>query len=304
MRMRLALLCTCMAAVTALLAAGGAGAGGGARGILISDTHGFLHFYDFGTGAVSQFHSFPDGYSQNFDIQYVKPSQSELVIANLSGRLDHLDLRSGELTTLFSGAPLCSAIGVAVGRQGVYYLADPDCGAIYAYDSRSGTLELLADQGPNGEGFQNPDGIVVDKRGQVVFTDHGGSVYRIDPSDGSIELLATVPGASLNGVVVDKHGDLIVAAHDSAGNASAGGVYRVDSSTGAVTELYVGLPLRDPEDVALDQHGNVYIIDSDFQNAFGDHNAALYVLHPDGTLELLADNLAGDLTDVLLFRNG
>lgn len=296
MRTRLVLLCMCMAA---LFAAGGAGAEGGARGILISDTHGFLHFYDFDTGAVSQVYGFP--YGQNFDIQYANHGRSELVIANLDGRLDHLDLRSGQLTTLFEGAPLCGAIGVAVGGHGIYYVADP-CGAIYTYDSGSDTLTLLANQGPNGEPFQNPDGILVDKEGRVVFGDHGGRLYRIEPSTGAVELLAMVPGASLNGMALERRGDLIVVAHDSAGPGSAGAIYRVDPETGAATPLHVGLPLRDPEDVVLDQHGNAYIIDSDFQNAFGPHNAGLFVLRPDGTLEQLAQNLPGDLTDILLFR--
>lgn len=271
-------------------------------GILISDSGGVLHFLSRRTGRVTEFHHFAQ--PGNFDIQYLSPT--EIVVANLEqSRIEQLNLGTRELTTLAEGAPLENPIGVALGPDGVYYIADHD-GAVFAYDVVTDTVNLLADQGPEGEGFASPDGIVVDDKGRVVFTDHAGRIYRITPSTGSIELLATIPDAALNGVVLDSKGNLIVAAHDASGPGSAGAVYRVSSTNGAVTTLFEGGVLRDPEDVAVDGNGNIYVLDSDFQGAFGDRNPAVYVLPggsgPPETLAAAADGdpLTGDLVDLLL----
>lgn len=278
----------------------GAAPGGNPEGILISDTQGVLRFLDLDTGGVTVFHEFAE--SGNFDIRYTSPS--EIVIANLGqGRLDRFGLNSKQLTTVVGGPPL-DPIGVTASPKGFYYIADPG-GQIYSYDVRAGTLAVLADQGPFGEGFQNPDGIVQDHHGRVIFTEHSGRIYRITPGDGTVELLATIPGAALNGIVIVPGGDLIVAAHDASGPASAGAVYRVDPDTGMVTPLWVGLPFRDPEDVAVDSHGNVYVSDTDFQGAFGPGNPAIYALRggagPPETLASAVDgDELGDIVDILL----
>lgn len=279
-------------ALCALAVVGAAGAGGNPSGVLISDAHGKLHFFDLGTGELSVLHEFAEG--GNFDIKHASPS--ELVIANLNqGRLDRFDLRTGSSSSLVPDGTV-SAIGVAVAPSGTYYVTDHS-GSVHAYDVRSGTLTLLADQGPEGEGFCSPDGIVLDRRGRVIFTDHCGRVYRITPSTGAIEVVATIEGAALNGVVLDRRGRLVVAAHDAPGGSA---VYRIHPDTGAVETLFQGLPLRDPEDVAVDQHGNVYILDSDFTQSFGDFDPALYVLRADtGSLERLV-GLSGDVVDLLL----
>lgn len=288
----LGLACLCAAVL-----AGGALADGSSSGILISSTNGKIYEYRFATDSVTEIHAFAE--TGNFDIQYQLPNQQEMVIANLvQGRIERFDRSTGQLTTLSADPALNGPIGVAVGRRGVYYVAGHD-GSVAALDSGSGTVDILATQGPDFDG--EPDGIVLDRRGNVVFTTHAGRVYRIDPSDGSIEMLADIAGARLNGVVLDRHGDLIIAAHDGM-LGPAGAIYHVDSESGAVSTLYEGLPLRSPEDVAVDSAGNVYVIDSDFQDEFGDHNAALYVLRPDGSLDLLADGLEGDVVDILLTR--
>src|ERR1041384_5942622 len=129
--------------------------------------------------------------------------------------------------------------------------------------------------GPVGELSTNPDGIVKDAQGRVIFTDFDGHIYRITPRDKHIESVASIPGAELNGVALLHGGDLVVASSDS-----PPALLRVNPDTGEISTLYQGTPFRNPEDVAVDSDGkNVYVLDSDYKGSFSDSKPAIYVFN-------------------------
>jgi sugar lactone lactonase YvrE len=239
--------------------------------ILISDATGELEVLDLESLTVTPFHQFD--VSGNYDIQYDGPHK--IVIANYNQhRVERFDLRTRQLEIIAAGPPLSRPIGIAVSPRGVYYIADSS-GKIFSYDIGAGVLDLLAAVGPAGEHFTNPDGIVEDAQGRVVFTDFDGHIYRITPRDKHIESVASIPGAELNGVALLHGGDLVVASSDS-----PPALLRVNPDTGEISTLYQGTPFRNPEDVAVDSDGkNVYVLDSDYKGSFSDSKPAIYVFN-------------------------
>lgn len=241
--------------------------------IIISDATGILWALNVETKETYKYHQFDESFwGGNFDIQYIGPKK--LLIANYGCHcIGEFDLRTKELS-IITDSLLSSPIGVSVSPRGYYYIADHD-GFVLSYDLKTEIFEILADSGPNGETFDMPDGIVEDKKGRVIMTDHSGRIYRITPKDKSIEIIAYLEGYSLNGVILTNKGQLIVASHNPPA------IFKVDPDTGEYLNLYEGDPgdpLRNPEDIAIDSKGNMYILDSDFMHLYEDFSPGIYVL--------------------------
>ncbi len=227
----------------------------------------------------------------NFDIQYRRPF--ELVIANLGGALQQFNLLTHELTTLVQGPAIGHPIGVTVVPGEGYYFTD-EFGArrVLRFDPRTESLEVVATLTTGG----SFDGIAHDASGRLIVTAHSGHVYRITPSPLRIEVIVQIPGYQLNGIALTPRRTLIIAAHHPAA------VFEVDPRTGTYSTLWAGLPLRNPEDVALDHRGLVYVLDSDFEHNYPDFLPGLYSLDPE-TSELTALYTGaplGDIVDLLL----
>ena len=258
--------------------------------ILVSDAlQGSIWSYDTKTQEVALFHHFAE--NGNYDIKYSGPNT--LVIANCNGRIDQLDLRSGEVTTLSDDPELGFTIEVAVSHRGVYYITDhggDEWAGIMSFDVRTGQVDMIAQWNPDdptGPLSGNPDGIIEDTRGKVLVVS-GTRVYRLSPKSKSIEILADIPDHRLTGIVFTRDGALIVASGDPAA------VFQVDPNTGAYSTLFEGEPLQFPADVAVDVHGNVYVIDPEA--------TGLYVIEgKTGTIrELYTGTPFQDVVDILL----
>ena len=108
-----------------------------------------------------------------------------------------------------------------------------------------------------------PEGVAVDKRGDVFFSVSPlGQVRKVD-RDGSVSLLAQIvpPGAG-NGVVglaVDAPGNVYVAA--ATGDPATSGAYKI-ARDGSFARLPGTGAIAFPNGIALDKNGNVYVTDT------------------------------------------
>jgi sugar lactone lactonase YvrE len=180
--------------------------------------------------------------------------------------------------------------GVALDAAGNLYIADTGNNQIYKV-TPSGTLSILAGTGVGGPAtagpainseLNEPSGVAVDSSGDVYIADYlGNRVEMVDPS-GMLSFVAgsgvaggPTPGPATNSklhdpaaVAVDSAGNLYIADQDNslvekvtplgtlsifAGNGTQG-----TSTAGAATSS----DLDEPEGIATDPSGDVYITDS------------------------------------------
>jgi sugar lactone lactonase YvrE len=201
---------------------------------------------------------------------------------------------SFDITDMFAtAAALSSPAGVAVDGLGNVYIADTGNSAIRLVTTTGrimtiagdGTSGYLGDNGPAVMAeLANPSGVAVDRQGNVLIADSGNSlIRRIDASTQRIttiagNMLATDLGdngpalaaqlASPSRVAVDGFGNLYIA--DTFNHrvrwVDAGGMITTIAGTGAPGfsgdgGAALSAQLYYPRDVALDQHGNIYIAD-------------------------------------------
>jgi sugar lactone lactonase YvrE len=187
-------------------------------------------------------------------------------------------------------AHLWSPYGVAVDSSGNLYIADTDNYRIRKVDS-SGVISTVAgtgsnnhsgDGGPATSAAVYPTLLAFDSNGNLYFTENGA--YRIREINTS-GIVTTVAGngiqgsngdgglatsAELNdpgGLTVDSNGNLYIAEVGVlTGNPAANGRIRQVTPTGFISTVAGagtgGVTLFDPEDIALDSSGNLYIADS------------------------------------------
>lgn len=257
--------------------------------LIVSDAQGVIWAFDLERNELRMVADL--GIGQNFDIQYRRPF--ELVIANFGRALQQFNLLTHELTTLVQGPALGRPIGVTVVPGDGYYFTDAS-GArrVLRFDPRTESLEVVATIAGSG----SLDGIAHEASGRLIVTAHNGDIYRISTSPLGVEVIAQIPGYELNGIAQTPRGTLIIAAHHPAA------VFEVDPHTGTYSTLWAGLPLRNPEDVALDHRGLIYVLDSDFEHNFPDFLPGLYTLDPEtATLTALYTGAPlGDIVDLLL----
>ena len=160
----------------------------------------------------------------------------------------------GEVTLL--GATGGSMLGVAVDGRGRVYGCDEGHGEVVRWDPGSGRIEHYAGDGsldtPNAMAF-GPDGALY-----VTCSGEGGdpAIVRVTPGDEAERCSESAP-AYPNGCAVTPDGRalLVVESHRPA-------LCRIpisaDGSAGAATVL-AELPATDPDGIALDIDGNVYV---------------------------------------------
>ncbi len=219
--------------------------------VLISQTDGVIWSYDIDTGQVSQFATVT---LPNFDIQFLK---NKALLIGSGDAIYQLDLRTLEESLVIQDNRLGLAVGLAVSRRagGTYYIADLPAG-LFAYDARSGQLQQLL-------AIEGIEGIAVDRKG-IVYLGRGPLIQRVDPSQDPLQLetMAEIPDTGLNGMVLTNQGELYAVSTPGPSPTITAGVYKVDLTTGEVTAIYEGDPLGQPEDVAVDRNGDLYVIDS------------------------------------------
>jgi gluconolactonase len=141
-------------------------------------------------------------------------------------------------------------------------------------------------------GFRFTEGPVVDRHGNLYFTDlrdRGGKIYRLD-STGKLDVIVS-PSGRANGLAINSHDELI--ACQAEGRIVA---YSLDGAGCRVLASgWCGRRFNAPNDLAIDEHDGIYFTDPLFgapPRAMLRHDAAVYYLAPDGTVTRLIDDLA------------
>jgi len=134
-------------------------------------------------------------------------------------------------------------------KPGDILIADSN-GAIMKFEPRSGGLTLLASGWP----LVQPFAITVDAQGRIVVTDTGSrAVIRINPAQGTREIVAAIPGLPF-GLAVNDAGDIFVA--------NAETVLRIKAGTKSASMFAAGNPLKIPLGVAVAPDGNLFVADA------------------------------------------
>jgi len=128
-----------------------------------------------------------------------------------------------------------------------------------------------------------------------------GTISRVDPDNGSVEVVAQ-PGGGPNGAAVGPDGALYVCNNggfiwgESRGltipglvpdDYSSGRIERIDINTGQVEVLYAevdGVPLKGPNDIMFDSSGGFWFTDHGKTRARTRDRGGLYYGRPDGSL--------------------
>lgn len=122
-----------------------------------------------------------------------------------------------------------------------------------------------------------PEGIAIDKRGNIFVSMANQSELRKITRDGTETTLATLPtgGFGLLGLAVDAPGNVYAAL--ATVDSSTSGVYRIDQS-GASVRLAGTEAIIVPNGLAFDKRGNLYVTDTIL--------GAVWVVPPGGSAEL------------------
>jgi len=151
-------------------------------------------------------------------------------------------------------------------------------------------------------GLQFPEGPVVMPDGSIVLVEvKRGTISRVDPTDGAIDVVAR-PGGGPNGAAVGPDGALYVCNNGGfawseargltvpglvAEDYSSGRIERIDMNTGEVEVLYAevdGEPLKGPNDIMFDSSGGFWFTDHGKTRARTRDRGGLYYGRSDGSL--------------------
>ncbi len=150
-------------------------------------------------------------------------------------------------------------------------------------------------------GLEFPEGPVVMDDGSIVLVEiKRGTITRVDPTDGSTDVLAT-PGGGPNGAAIGPDGALYVCNNggfkwieangltlpgEVADDYTTGRIERIDLNTGEVDIVYAdvnGVPLKGPNDLMFDSHGGFWFTDHGKIRARDRDRGGLYYGKADGS---------------------
>ena len=150
-------------------------------------------------------------------------------------------------------------------------------------------------------GLEFPEGPVYMPDGSIVLVEvKRGTISRIDPTDGSVEVVAQ-PGGGPNGAAVGPDGALYVCNNGGfewgeargltipglvSDGYSSGRIERIDLETGEVEWLYAevgGVPLKGPNDLMFDSTGGFWFTDHGKTRERTKDRGGLYYGRADGS---------------------
>ncbi len=191
-----------------------------------------------------------------------------------SGAVIAVDLISGQQSLVSSNAAsaldlFVDPFGIAVERSGTVLVADPETpapvsageGAVIAVDPVTGDQKLVtSNDSSNADLFADPRGIAIETPGTLLTANTS-----TDPAATGVILVSRFSGQQYGlstdgelvtptGITVDLDGKALVA--DSAAFGGAGGLFRVDTVTGARSTVagnpaLPGAPFEDPSGVVV-----------------------------------------------------
>lgn len=173
-------------------------------------------------------------------------------------------------------------------RNGKLYLADEGSDGVEVWTKTDG-VKRLADV---GLGIKSPEDLVMDKEGNIFFTDDdAGGLWEVD-AKGTTHLIAGKDKGliSTEGIALAPDGSLLV------GDGEQHKVYRVER-TGAVSE-FLGREagITKPESMVFDDKGNLYIADNE--------DNVLYMLDGTHTLHRIVDRQESFSPETIFFSKG
>jgi probable HAF family extracellular repeat protein len=197
-------------------------------------------------------------------------SVGDLLVTDREGRrLFALDPSSGAQTLLSEGAQLSSPQGVAVRASGEIVVADP--AGLFEVSSISGAQRRFSGPLQASDSLQvvfdaSGDPIVLESdgigQGTWVYGGIGaGSVLLPVPTLEDPPDLANLAGESL---AREPGGDLLVTGMGSAGGLLGDGVFRIDATTLAATNLTPDFSFDKWVDLALESDGKILVVGVDF----------------------------------------
>tara|TARA_Y100001970_G_scaffold182765_1_gene222263 strand:+ start:5055 stop:5957 length:903 start_codon:yes stop_codon:yes gene_type:complete len=150
-------------------------------------------------------------------------------------------------------------------------------------------------------GLEFPEGPVVMPDGSIILVEiKRGTITRVDPDDGSVEVVAQ-PGGGPNGAAIGPEGALYVCNNGGfewgetrgltipglvADDYSSGRIERIDLETGAVEVVYAdvdGVALKGPNDLMFDSTGGFWFTDHGKMRARTRDRGGLYYGKADGS---------------------
>ncbi len=176
----------------------------------------------------------------------------DLFVVDLNVAVSIMELTpAGTQRTLKTSA--VAPLAIAVDTEGNLYVADPATSRVLKIVTSTGQETVLA----AGAGFSKPSGVAVDAAGDVYVADTGNNhIVRVTPA-GTFSQVVTPALNAPAGVAVGPGGDLYIA---DTGND------RVIHIPSAGLPTGVGANLDEPTAVAVDNAGNVVIINQGSNN--------------------------------------
>jgi len=223
----------------------------------------------------------------NYTIRMITPAGVVTTIAGTAGT-------SGCVAGTGAAARFGQSEGIAVDNLGNLYVADPGCQSIWKIAPGAVVTRLAGSTGAlsgstDGTGttarFYNPQGIAVDSLGNLYVADSSNFTIRKITSAGVVTTLAGTAGfsGSTNATgAAASFNDPIGVAVDSSGNLYVGDTFNhtirkitpvgvvttfagATASNGSTDGIATAARFNEPEGVAVDSSGNVYVAD------FGNH---------------------------------
>ena len=173
-------------------------------------------------------------------------------------------------------------------HQGRFYVADEGGSALRIWNG-PGHVTTLCD---SSIGVKSPEDLVIDKAGNVFFTDDdAGGVWTVNNFGEASRLAGPEKGlGSTEGIALSPDGSLLV------GEGETHKIFAV-TTTGAVSEfLGSNAGIRKPETMTYDERGNLYIGDND--------DNVLYMRTSDGKLHRMIEGREGFSPESLWYSNG
>jgi streptogramin lyase len=193
-------------------------------GTLAASDHGLDELFRIipGNGATTQLTNGVSG-----DAGLDRAANGDFVVAEDAGSIERVDRKTGEASTLASGAPLSAPWGLDATPSGKVFVADED--GLIIRVSRSGEQSVVASSSDSL--LQRPNDVVADPRGTLFVADDGADgVFRVNPKTGDVSTVASGLGDSY-GVAVAPNGLIYATDYE------AETVNRIDPKTGDVTVI-------------------------------------------------------------------
>lgn len=168
--------------------------------------------------------------------------------------------------------------GLVVAKDGSIYACDYGMGAILKF-SKDGSCNIFCD-GYNGKRFNRPNDLCFDRKGILYFTDPNS--YSEDKLDGTIYLIPDDNNTAIpiitglgfpNGIAFSPDEETLYVSESSLHRVTR--FYSDDNKT-LKKEVFVELPGGDPDGIAFDIEGNLYVAH------FG--GGAIYVINSSGKI--------------------